>query len=89
MVQGSPLASALPQCLLVSGLRPCALVHQSRWWGKLSSFLSPFPLEPDALWGQGLFLEKDGTVLVIFTPHRVWKLPVWSCDPVCSTFNLL
>ena len=89
MVQGSPLASALPQCL-VSGLRPCVLVHQSRWWGKLSSFLSPFPLEPDALWGQGFVSgKKDWTVLVIFTPHRVWKLPVWSCDPVYSTFNLL
>ena len=90
------MASAVQQCLLIGGLRPCALVHQSHWWGKLLKLPGPLvqvcpllPLEPDALWGQGLFLEKDGTVLVIFTPHRVWKLPVWSCDPVCSTFNLL
>ena len=69
MVQGSPLASVLPQFLLVSGLRPCALVHQSHWWGKLLKLPGPLvqvcpllPLGPDALWGQGLFLKEDGIV---------------------------
>ena len=63
------MASAVQQGLLIGGLRPCALIHQSHWWGKLLKLPGPLvqvypllPLEPDALWGQGLFLKKDGIV---------------------------